>query len=111
MTREARSARGRCLLMALMLLAATAIVPLTRAADASAVSGPVSGPVRIAQPMEGEPDPGGDADRWWGVAGAALCGLEIRLAIRVPAVGLNPYAIAAGIAGCALAALDVFTTN
>lgn len=107
MTREAQSARGRCLLVVL-LLAATAMVPLTGAADASTASGPV----RIAQPMdEGEPNPGGDADRWWGVAGALLCGLEIRLVIRVPAVGLNPYAIAAGIAGCSLAALDVFTTQ
>jgi len=94
--------------MALMLVATTVIVPLTGAADASAVSGPV----RIAQPLDGgEPDPGGDADRWWGVAGAVLCGLEIRLIIRVPEVGLNPYAIAAGIAGCTLAALDVFTTH
>ena len=54
---------------------------------------------------------GATADRWWGVAGAALCGLEIRLIIRVPAMGMNPYALAAGIAGCSLAALDVFTTQ
>jgi hypothetical protein len=29
----------------------------------------------------------------------------------VPAVGMNPYALAAGIAGCSLAVLDVLTTN
>ena len=105
---EPRSARGRRLLVAGMLLLATAIVPFTRVADADVASDPP----QTSQPMDaGAPETGGDADRWWGVAGAALCGLEIRLAIRVPAVGLNPYAIAAGIAGCTLAALDVLTTT
>jgi len=107
MTHEG-SARSRRLLLAFILLIAIAIAPLGRAADA----GLAPGPERM-RPVthEGAPDPGGEPDRWWGVAGAALCGLEIRLVIRVPAVGMNPYAIAAGIAGCSLAALDVLTTH
>ena len=105
---ERRSGRGRRLLLALMVLVAAVIVPLTHVADA----GVASGPERMSHVVEeGSPQPGGEADRWWGVAGAVLCGVEIRLVIRVPAVGLNPYAIAAGIAGCSLAALDVFTTH
>ena len=55
-------------------------------------------------------DPGGEIDRWFGVIGAALCGGEMWL-IRVnPVLGLNPGPLAAGIAGCALAILDVATT-
>ena len=42
--------------------------------------------------------------------GAALCGYEIRLIVRAPAIGMNPYALAAGIAGCSLALLDIATT-
>ena len=56
-------------------------------------------------------DPPGEPDRWWGAVGAILCGYEARLVINVPAVGMNPYVLAAGIAGCSLAALDVFTTK
>jgi hypothetical protein len=59
-----------------MLLIATAVAPLSRAAEAGV--GP--GALRMAPVLEeGNPAPGGDADRWWGVAGAALCGIEIRL--------------------------------
>ena len=108
MTGEARGGRGRRLLLALMVLIAAVMVPLTHVADAGVAAGPER-MSRVAE--EGSPQPGGEADRWWGVAGAMLCGFEIRLAIRVPAIGLNPYAIAAGIAGCGLAALDVFTTH
>jgi hypothetical protein len=55
-------------------------------------------------------DPPAEVDRWWGAAGAILCGTEIRLVRVVPAIGLNPYVLAAGVGGCILAAMDVFTT-
>jgi hypothetical protein len=56
-------------------------------------------------------DPGVEDQRWWGVAGAALCGLEVRLILRAPAIGMNPYALAAGVAGCTLAVLDIITSD
>lgn len=56
-------------------------------------------------------DPPAETDRWWGVLGAALCGIEARLALKVPAIGFNPYVMAAGIGGCLLAAIDVLTTE
>jgi hypothetical protein len=52
----------------------------------------------------------GEIERWWGAAGAVLCGAEIALIRNVPAIGMNPYALAAGIAGCSLALLDIVTT-
>jgi hypothetical protein len=50
-------------------------------------------------------------DRWWGVLGGVLCGAEIRMVRVVPAIGMNPYAIGAGLGGCLLAGLDVLTTQ
>lgn len=50
-----------------------------------------------------------EAERWWGVAGAALCGGEMLLIRTAPVVGMNPYVLAAGIGGCLLAALDAAT--
>jgi len=50
-----------------------------------------------------------ELDRWWGVAGAVVCGAEMRLVRVAPELGMNPYALAAGIAGCLLAALDATT--
>lgn len=50
-------------------------------------------------------------ERWWGVAGAVICGAEIRLIRVAPAIGLNPYVLAAGIGGCLLGALDVLTST
>ena len=52
-----------------------------------------------------------EIERWWGVLGAALCGAEIRLIRFAPAIGMNPYALAAGISGCLLATLDIMTTK
>lgn len=107
MTHEGRSTSGRHLLLTILLLMAALAAPLGREADASLIS-----PGRMGPPVvEGSGVPGDSTQRWWGAAGAMLCGLEIRLAIRAPAIGMNPYAIAAGIAGCSLAALDVFTTH
>jgi hypothetical protein len=67
-------------------------------------------PIARAQTEVGaEPPPTDGTDRWWGVAGAALCGGELWLIRTNPVVGMNPYALAAGIGGCLLAALDVTT--
>lgn len=107
MTHERRSTRGRNLLLALLLLVAAVAAPFGREADARGVTTDRMGPAIV----EGSGVPGDSTQRWWGVAGAALCGLEIRFIIRAPAIGMNPYALAAGIAGCSLAALDVFTTQ
>jgi hypothetical protein len=51
------------------------------------------------------------ADRWWGAAGAMLCGGWGALVRYQPAIGMNPYVIAAGLGGCLLAVLDVMTTT
>ena len=56
-------------------------------------------------------DPGEDIERWWGVAGAVICGAELRIIRVAPAIGMNPYMIAGGLAGCLLAGLDVLTTQ
>ena len=98
----------RRLAVTLALLAAVVGAPIARVADAGAA--------RLSQQAhqpatEGGGEPGDDIQRWWRVAGAVLCGFEIRLIIRAPAIGLNPYALAAGVAGCSLAALDVLTTK
>ena len=53
----------------------------------------------------------GEAERWWGAAGAVICGAEVRLITGAPAIGMNPYVLAAGIAGCGLALLDIMTTE
>ena len=54
---------------------------------------------------------GEEIERWWGVVGAAMCGAEIRIVRVAPAIGMNPYMIAAGVGGCLLAGLDVLTTQ
>jgi hypothetical protein len=50
-----------------------------------------------------------DIERWWGAAGAVLCGGEMWLIRTNPAVGMNPWALGAGLAGCGLMALDMCT--
>jgi hypothetical protein len=94
-------------LVALALLAAG--MARTPAADARALVKAAGADEARWEESPGEP--GDEADRWWGVLGAVLCGGEIRLILRAPAIGMNPYALAAGIAGCSLAALDVMTTQ
>ena len=93
---------------AVLLLAALAL-SLAPAVDAR--TAPRTWRAGEATWEESPGEPGDDVERWWGVAGALLCGAEIRLVIRAPAIGMNPYALAAGIAGCSLAALDVLTTK
>lgn len=98
-----RAGRAWIVVMALLV---TVAAPPTRVAGAFE-------PERATEAVmeEGIPAPMDEIERWWGVAGAALCGLEIRLIIRAPAIGMNPYALAAGIAGCSLAMLDLVTTQ
>jgi len=96
------------MLLAIMLLMVTLVAPLGREAGARGVPGDARMGPAIS---EGSAEPGGETQRWWGVAGAVVCGIEIRLVIRVPAIGMNPYALAAGLAGCSLALLDVLTTQ
>lgn len=54
---------------------------------------------------------GYQVERWWGAAGAVLCGAEIALIRNAPPLGMNPYAIAAGLSGCILAGLDIITSD
>ena len=96
---------GRVSIVVAMLLV-TMVIPGTRFAGADERQ-----PAAEAVMDEGIPPPADEIERWWGVAGAALCGLEVRLILRAPAIGMNPYALAAGIAGCSLAALDLVTTQ
>ena len=94
---------GRLLL--LVLLALAVVVPPHSLAHAQLASG--DGGAVVAEAGVG----GNEIARWWGALGAALCGAEVRLILRAPAIGMNPYAIAAGLGGCLLAAMDVITTE
>ena len=88
--------------LALLLGAIMLFVPL------AAVSADVAPePASIQQ----SDDPPADADRWWGAIGGVMCGIEARLVMKVPAIGFNPYVMAAGIGGCLLAAIDIMTTE
>jgi len=109
MRRKGWRDNGGRLLTAVMMILATTVAPLARVASAQAPAG--AGRATEAVWEEGPAEPSNEIERWWGVMGAALCGGEIRLIIRAPAIGMNPYALAAGIAGCSLALLDIWTTN
>jgi len=67
---------------------------------------------RATEAIWEEAGDGGDAgiQRWWGAAGAVLCGAGIALVRYSPAIGMNPYVLAAGLSGCLLAALDIWAT-
>jgi hypothetical protein len=95
--------------LALLLALATVVTPFPRSARADAASPEAQATEAV---WEGSGS-GGDAEieRWWGAAGAVICGAELRLIRVAPAIGMNPYVLAAGIAGCTLAALDIFTTQ
>ena len=107
MKRHSKFVKIGRLCLALLVALATILTPLPRVASAG--RGLESGATEAA--WEGSGD-SGDAgiDRWWGAAGAVLCGAEGALIRYAPAIGLNPYAIAAGLSGCLLAMLDVGTT-
>jgi len=90
-----------------MVLLALTITPLAPVARAQVDETPEGG-------VTGYEDGGGtgqEIERWWGVVGAVICGAEIRIIRVAPAIGMNPYAIAAGVGGCLLAGLDVLTTK
>ena len=88
--------------LALLVGATVLLVPL------AAVSADVASEVISIQ--QGD-EPPADADRWWGALGGVMCGIEARLVLKVPAIGFNPYVMAAGIGGCLLAAIDIITTE
>lgn len=75
------------------------------------VSGPGAGRVSAQTPPRGgmtvvsggrEAEP----DKWWGVAGAMMCGWGMRFIRVAPEIGMNPYVLAATIGGCILALMD-----
>ena len=105
MRRESRTMMVSRLLLTLMVVAATMIAPLGRVARAQ-VAAEVDGTAQVITGEAGEVPPD-EMERWWGVAGAMLCGAEIRIIRVAPAIGMNPYAIAAGLAGCILATIDI----
>lgn len=109
MNRDTMMMKAGCLQLALLMMLATAATTLPPPAHAEAAP---LGP-RATQGILEESGPDADAgiQRWWGVAGAVICGYGIRLARVAPAVGMNPYVLAAGISGCALAALDIVTST
>ena len=78
------------------------------------LAAPHFGPVRAAR---AEQAPAGtavvedvDAERWWGIAGAVVCGVGMRV-MRIPGIGLNPWVLAPTIGGCLLGMIDAFTST
>ncbi len=94
--------RGSKVVIALLLLGAVAGLQVAPGAPVTAARAD-----EVAPPAAGDPT---QTDRWWGWAGAVLCGGEGWLIRTNPAAGMNPYALAAGIAGCTIAILDIATT-
>ena len=67
------------------------------------------GPARATEPDPAAGSAAADPvpDRWWGVAGALVCGAGLNLMHNCPPViGVVPV-VAATIGGCILAAMDV----
>ena len=95
------------LCLAFLVALVTILTPLQQAAHAG--RGLES---RATEAIWEEAGDGGDAgiQRWWGAAGAVLCGAGIALVRYSPAIGMNPYVLAAGLSGCLLAALDIWAT-
>ena len=107
MEREARNTNGSRWILVLAVGLATLVAPLSPVARAQ-VAEDGGGTEEV---WYGETDvPGEEIERWWGVVGAAICGAEIRIIRVAPAIGMNPYMIAAGLGGCLLAVLDVVTS-
>ncbi len=107
MERKTRNMNAGPLLALVVALAAT-LAPLSSVARAQQMSGEEGEPTGVVWTEESA-EPGEEIERWWGVVGAAVCGAEIRIIRVAPAIGMNPYMIAAGLGGCLLAALDVMT--
>lgn len=89
--------------LALVLVMAGLVVPVSREAGADELGD--ASVLASQETLSAE-----ELDRWWGAVGAAMCGLEFRLVNTAPAIGMNPYVMAAGIGGCLLAVLDIATT-
>jgi hypothetical protein len=110
MRRESKSPCAGRLALALVIALAAILTPAPPPAGAQTYEDPGS-PPEATEAMWGESGAtDGEIERWWGAVGAAICGAEIRLITRAPAIGMNPYALAAGIAGCGIALLDIVTT-
>lgn len=101
MRRESKSLFAGRLALALVVALTAILTPVPPAARAQMATEAVGAEAGAA---------GGEIERWWGAVGAVICGAEIRLITRAPAIGMNPYALAAGLAGCGLAMLDIVTT-
>jgi predicted lysophospholipase L1 biosynthesis ABC-type transport system permease subunit len=82
----------------LVLALSTAVLP----ASGTARAGRVGDAAVVTTGRTAEPE------RWWGVAGAIVCGLGMNI-LRHYAPG-DPGVIAATIGGCVLAIMDVATT-
>ena len=88
----------RVVAIAVLMLVTLSVLPVAApasAADRTAAPAATVPTGRIATP-----------EKWWGVAGAVLCGTGIRVIRYAPEIGMNPYVLAATIGGCVLAAMD-----
>lgn len=96
--------RGRWLLgLAVAATVLTPVAPAVRAEDRAGVTDVVVETQAVPPAIE--------IERWWGAVGAIMCGVEVRLIRTVPAVGMNPYVLAAGLGGCVLAVMDLITSE
>lgn len=95
--------------LALAILVVAAVAPLAPVARAQSTNDGAVAPVTAVDSQSSGPSV--EVQRWWGAAGAILCGAELRLVRVAPAIGLNPYVLAAGLGGCLLAAMDIITAD
>ncbi len=109
MRREATVRRVGRWSLTLWIMFVTMFIPIASTVRAQVATDGGVAPVAVGDSQA--VDPPAEVERWWGTAGAILCGTEIRLVRVVPAIGFNPYVIAAGLGGCILAAMDVLTTE
>jgi len=84
----------------LVLALTAAVLPATGSARADGVR--VGGQTTVVADRTAEPD------RWWGVAGAIVCGLGANFIRHFGPV--DPGVVAATVGGCVLAIMDVATT-
>ena len=107
MRRESKSLLAGRLALALVVVLTAILTPVPPPARAQTATDPAPATEAVWE------EPGAadnEIERWWGAAGAVLCGAEIALIRYAPAIGMNPYALAAGLSGCLIAMLDVVTT-
>jgi len=92
-----------CMTAVLVMGLVAVAVPSGRAQ--AALENPESPPI----PYGAELGTSEEIQRWWGALGAAICGTEMWLIRTNPTLGMNPFALAAGISGCVLALMDAAT--